>query len=105
MIRILNHDYMCGFHMSFENGWTISVQIGRHNYCSNKDVFHNLDIKPECGNAEIAAWDRNNIFYRFETDDVKGYVMPDEIAKFIWMVSGFKGDANAVNSVQEVTKS
>ena len=28
--------YGQGFQLTFENGWTISVQFGEHNYCSNK---------------------------------------------------------------------
>jgi hypothetical protein len=42
--------YICdgkGFHIKFENGWTISVQFGPGNYCDNYDM--------RIGNAEEKA--------------------------------------------------
>jgi hypothetical protein len=75
-----------GFHMTFENGWTVSVQFGRFSYCANKAPFFDDEIdviKTECINAEIAAWDYDENWYSFEFDQVKGYCSTDEVADFI----------------------
>jgi hypothetical protein len=71
-----------GFHMTFANGWTASVQWGEANYCENrfkKGTF------PSC-DAEIAAW-KGDKWHRFETDTVKGWVKPEQVAEFLLEVS------------------
>jgi len=70
-----------GFHMTFKNGWTVSVQFGNGNYCENRNKN-----KSKCINAEIAAWDANQEWYSFETDQVKGWCEADEVADFIAMI-------------------
>ena len=70
-----------GFHITFKNGWTVSVQFGQGNYCENKSKS-----KSQCVNAEIAAWDANDKWYSFEYDNVKGYCDADEVADFITMI-------------------
>lgn len=47
-----------GFHITFENGYTVSVQFGPRSYCANES---NEPYDPEarvdpCPNAEVAAW-------------------------------------------------
>lgn len=69
-----------GFQMTFENGNTISVMFGEGNYCpessfANGKTTNNL--------AEIAIWNKSGEWYDFESDQVKGYCSPDEVAKFI----------------------
>ena len=57
MFKITNNH---GFHITFENGWTVSVQFGPGNYCDN----YNRRIGEEdeiCGKegsytAECAVW-------------------------------------------------
>jgi hypothetical protein len=87
MIQITKHfeDIKCqneissGFQMTFENGNTISVQFGFGNYCNNK--FKSLE---SCIDAEIAIWNKDDIWYQFEnTDSVKGYCNSNEVAKWI----------------------
>jgi hypothetical protein len=75
-----NLPYQRGFHITFNNGYTVSVQFGRGNYGDGKTT------------AEIAAWDRNDKWYhsnviRWESDDVRGYATPEEVAAFIHEVS------------------
>jgi len=67
-----------GFHMTFSNGNTISVQFGFGNYCEN-------NRKSECSSidAEIAICNENNDWYDFGSDTVKGYCNMDEVAKWI----------------------
>lgn len=57
-----------GFHMTFANGWCISVQFGYGNYCGNKEG-HDGDFdedysacnkrlgKRGCSDAEVAVFD------------------------------------------------
>ena len=60
-----------GFQITFENGWTISVQYGSGNYCENRNLHGHdmIEWKNRDGviislNAEIAIWDENNITNR-----------------------------------------
>jgi len=78
-----------GFHMSFENGLTISVQFGWGNYCSNRNSLKN-DFKRggECAEsetAEIAIWDESGEMYEFDGpgDKVCGHLSVDEVAQWI----------------------
>ena len=77
-----------GFQITFENGWTISVQFGTSNYCSRRysDTEYGKSII-ESPNAEIAIWDKNGEWYNFGSDEVKGYCTPDEVAEWIDKVS------------------
>lgn len=94
MIRITEGK---GFHLTFSNGWTASVQFSEGNYCENRNSRFSRDHKENdrlCGNAgsanaEIAAWDKNDNYYRGEDwdDDVKGYVTPEEVARFLLTIS------------------
>lgn len=80
MIRVFNDNWNKGFHMTFENGWTVSVQFGKNNYVSDRSNTG------ESFDAEIAAWDENNNWYRFENDTVKGWCKPNGVADFIAMI-------------------
>ena len=71
-----------GFHLTFENGLTISVQFGRGNYCANRWNDNGRDFT-ECEDAEIAIWDDRGNEYLFGNDTVKGYVSADEVAQYI----------------------
>lgn len=73
--------YNNGFTMTFENGWTISVQFGRANYAS---IVGGVSV-----NAEIAIWDKDNNWYDFGHDKVKGYCNTNEVAEWIDKASKF----------------
>lgn len=84
MLRISGNK---GFAMTFENGFTISVQFGSSNYCENRS-FDDYGKEMEqqhttCQNAEIAIWDEVNEWFDFGGDQVKGWVRPDEISDWI----------------------
>lgn len=64
-----------GFHITFANGNTVSVQFGRGNYCDNST---NDDPIP-CPNAEVWAWDKD----KNPLCDVQGWQTPEEVAAFI----------------------
>jgi len=74
-------EYNNGFTMTFSNGWTISVQFGKANYC-NRDKEENFAYT-----AEIAAWDKDGKWYEFEHDIVKGYCDADEVVDWIVEIS------------------
>lgn len=88
MFRITNGR---GFQMTFENGWTVSVQWGYNSYCGNKmkGVYgqENQERDFKCMDAEIAAWDEEGVWYQFETEDVKGWCTANEVAEFIELIS------------------
>lgn len=68
-----------GFHMTFENGWTISVQFGKSNYIADREHDgHSI-------NAEIAAWGPDGEWYYFpdSNDQVLGWQSPNQVLE--WM--------------------
>lgn len=84
-----------GFQMTFSNGWTVSVQFGTMNYCANRS-FGSTDkeINPQreehiwnCENAEIAAWDKDNNWFPFVTDNVEGWQNSNQVAEFIQKIA------------------
>ena len=50
--------YHDGFHMTFDNGVTVSVQFGKHNYCDQGETTD-----------EVAVWDQNDDWYIFNEED------------------------------------
>lgn len=91
-----------GFQMTFDNGLTISCQMGSGNYCSNRDFNKRygaemLQSITECDNCEIAIWDENDnwitgeIFREMEMEIseemVCGWVDTMTVAKLIAYVS------------------
>lgn len=81
-----------GFHITFDNGWTVSVQFGYGNYCDNRysseyeGEHKRSDISSTT--AEIAAWDEHGRWYEFDTGDtVKGYCSPAEVLTFVNLIA------------------
>ena len=72
-----------GFQMTFENGWTISVQFGHGNFCCHRNHENQPKRIHECPDAEIAIWDANGECYNFGSDVAKGYCSADEVATWI----------------------
>ena len=82
MFKIMSDKNHKGFHMTFENGWTVSVQFGKQNYASNRE---NTD---ESLDAEIAAWDKDGNWHKFANGDtVFGYEHPNDVAESIAMIA------------------
>ena len=84
-----------GFQLTFENGWTISVQFGYGNYCDNNRHPDGWDFSKkqevtQSSDAEIAIWDANGEWYNFGSGTVKGYCSAIEVAEWIAKVSKFK---------------
>lgn len=84
-----------GYQMTFENGWTVSVQFGAGNYSDNYDLksFNKPIEDLSSETAEIAAWDKNDKWFDFGDFDsdyketVKGYVKPDQVLKFMQKIA------------------
>lgn len=75
-----------GFHLTFDNGLKLSVQIGTGNYCDNYSPFGRSPTKEEvlpCGNAEIALWNKAGAWFSFGDDEVLGYVSIERILDLI----------------------
>lgn len=80
-----------GFQVTFENGWTVSVQFGYGNYCMNKYAAEYGQDAPPCEDAEIAAWSSDGVWHQFDCgdykDDVSGGVKPNEVLEFMNMIA------------------
>ena len=85
-----------GFHMTFKNGNTISVQFGAGNYCDNyhNDIIESMNKNScESKTAEVATWDRAGNWNLKEFlpevgDDVNGYMSADEVLDLMNKVAG-----------------
>ncbi len=84
-----------GFHLTFPNGVTVSVQFGPDNYCDNydKDILDWSMSKGkgtiESNTAEVAMWNKKETWisneYPGDHDDVIGYQDFEEVWKiFEW---------------------
>lgn len=87
----INH----GFQMTFENNLTISVQFGTGNYCERRSFCGPYDSEMSehiihSADAEIAIWDKSDVWFNFGSDNVKGWVSPDEVATWIARVQKAK---------------
>lgn len=74
-----------GFHVTFANGWTVSVQwhVGAYADPSGTD-------SRTCRTAEMAAWDSDRNWYTFaDGDKVAGYRTPEQVVAFMNEVAGF----------------
>ncbi len=93
-------DGNAGFHLSFKNGYTVSVMFGRMAYCSHRMKNANEIRDPTASpDAEVAIFAPNGDMIRFNStsEEVKGHCDPDEIAKIItWASSQTNGDTNNV---------
>ena len=77
-----------GFHMEFKNGYTISVQFGPMNYCSNRSMEYGAVARPASETTEIADWDKRGLNVKFHNGDtVLGHVTADELVSYINEIS------------------
>ena len=80
-----------GFHITFDNGYTVSVQFGLGNYCSNrrlepKKYHHNQLPVPEAKTAETALMimhERGTTFIPYKGDDVQGYQNAKDVLELL----------------------
>jgi hypothetical protein len=83
-----------GFELTFTNGWTVSVQWGPGNYCEHRSVSDfeapSLVSTWESTTAEVAAWDKDEVWHNFGDDEVKGWMTSNEVLEFINMIASKK---------------
>ena len=94
-----------GFHITFENGLTASVQWGLGNYCDNHFNYElGFDGKtPATSNdAEVAVIKDGDLipldpFIKNANDEVAGYLTPEQIVDFLVKVKEYK-DPKSLNT-------
>ncbi len=90
---MLSSHYNHNFAMEFPNGLTISIAFGPGNYCKRRNFTDTIDNDLKfpsihSDNAEIAIWDENSTDFKFKSGDIAiGWVNPEEVAKWIFVVS------------------
>lgn len=84
-----------GFHMTFPNGLTVSVQWGAGNYCDNhfpKDMDFTFSKDAESDTAEVAVIDQQGEFidpqrffdYEINSDgEVAGWLDPSQVVELL----------------------
>lgn len=85
-----------GFHITFDNGWTVSVQFGAANYCSGRDTDRYMSVSGEdlealdrehghfgSRSAEVAAWGPDGKLIEIESDTVAGWKDPTWVLAFM----------------------
>ncbi len=83
MITITNSS---GFRLNFDNGWTISVQVGHGNYCANYNKgTYGTPGRPS-PNAEIAVLNPDGDMIELLDDTVCGYVSTETVTNAIMLV-------------------
>ena len=82
-----------GFHITFDNGYTVSVQFGPGNYCDNYDRQIGRD-EERCGKdgsatAECAIWDKSGkMIDSWDGDTVSNRSTPAEVLALLnWAAS------------------
>jgi len=79
-----------GFHMSFDNGLTVSVQWGYGNYSDNRNIeINHNNLESSC--AEVLVYysegEQENCTEMFGMKDCDGWVSAERVAKLIYDVS------------------
>ena len=72
------------FEITFSNGYTVSIGIGKGHYCQNRiNDARGVPVEDYSMDCEIAILKPNGKFLRYRGDDVQGYVFPDRVAEII----------------------
>lgn len=84
-----------GFHITFANGLTASVQWGNGNYCDNhfpRDMDFSCTKDAESNTAEVAVFRKGNMIdandfmpdgVEYSCDIVVGYLTPEQVVDFL----------------------
>ncbi len=83
-----------GFHITFSNGWTVSVQFGHGNYCDNYDRLNDEQVtlgKEGSSTAECAVWNLDGHLFAhplFDGNTVGAYMEPAQVLELMnWTAS------------------
>lgn len=86
----------CGFHVTFANGWTVSVQFGGGNHCDNYDMEIGSERRRniESSNAEVAAWSASGTMIDWpDGDTVTPRKTPAEVLAILTLAAHAAPDA------------
>lgn len=93
-----------GFHITFANGVTVSVQFGGGNYCANyhAQIWPPPKEDTESPDAEVAVFGSGGVrsgnwltkLWKDEGDDVVGYQTPDDVLSLLNWAVNYKEDGN-----------
>ena len=74
-----------GFQITFDNGYTVSVQFGPGNYGSNynADFVANMNKPQTASVVETALISPSGDFVPYQGEDVQGYVNADSVLKLL----------------------
>jgi hypothetical protein len=74
-----------GFHITFDNGYTVSVQFGAGNYCDNYGNGKYREPANPSATAEVAAWDANEEWVSLVdgSTEIKGYQTPAQVLEIL----------------------
>jgi len=76
-----------GFHMTFKNGYTISVQFGSGNHCSNSLIPIETDREKKtfgkCMNCETAIFKQKGKFLKYKGEEFQGWQTTKEVAEIM----------------------
>jgi hypothetical protein len=71
--KATQNEYNNGFHITFENGYTVSVQFSKTCYSDQGETT-----------AEVAAWGPDRKWVKLsEYDDVRGWCTPNEVLEIM----------------------
>lgn len=77
--KATQNEYHNGFHITFDNGYTVSVQFGIGNYSDQGETT-----------AEVAAWssELGQPWVKLsDHDDVRGHCSPEDVLEIMNMVA------------------
>jgi hypothetical protein len=72
-----------GFQITFENGYSVSVQFGPGNYCENKDLPYNHGEEVPMSNTAETALISPDGFVEYRGDDVQGHMSPKDVLELL----------------------
>ena len=92
-----------GFHITFKNDVTVSVQFGVASYSEHHDDDLSMIGKEkehrhwESIDAEVAMWDKEGTwitkeYFKDDCDDVYGWVTPDELPELLAWAANYTSD-------------
>ena len=90
-----------GFHLEFENGYTLSTQFGYGSYCDNYNK-ENSEFQTECKNSEIAIICPNGDF--LPLNDVFMELFQEEIEDVVCGQIEINKWINIMNYVNNIEK-
>ena len=86
LTTISHTPYHRGFQVTFDNGYSVSVQFGPTSVCSIKNenldemiTPSNIDENSKTAEVAVITPDKKLIPFRTNGDDTKGYVSPEEL--------------------------